>query len=184
VHRALFLAFLTACAASSDVRTPIVVPPTPTRVEAVHVDAAFDTPDQGEITGACTMWNEALGGVVVLEPRVHELTLFEAGVLVMRIDSSASYIPKSTRGRALAFTEHVGGRLVWLVRDRMTAEQVGPVMLHELGHVFGAQDRDGPGLMHWSFDRSEYVGVDDVTRVEVFSWLANASPAWSASWAK
>lgn len=145
-------------------------------MQRVLVDDAFDAADQEAIGKAVVQWNATLGGVLRFEAGVHHLSLLEDAILIMRIDSSAPFIPVVTTedGRsldALAFVDTLGGRYVYIIRDRIMAAWVQPITLHELGHALGARDRKGHGLMHWQFTPSEYSCVDDETRTEVTAWL-------------
>lgn len=135
-------------------------------VERVLVDAKFDEADQRSIIRAVERWNVVLNGVTHLEPRVAKLSLAESGIMIMRIDSSAPYIPEPQEGHTLAFVERIGGRHVWVVRDRILSTWVEPVMLHELGHILGAVHHDG-GLMNWEFTTAAYACVDVETARDV-----------------
>lgn len=134
------------------------------------IDEKFDVDDQRAIVRAVERWNVVLNGVTHLEPRVSKLTLTEPAILVMRIDSSASYIPEVSEGHALAFVERVGGRHVWIVRDRMLSTWMEPVMLHELGHILGAVHHEG-GLMHGLFTPETYACIDADTARDVSEHL-------------
>jgi predicted Zn-dependent protease len=168
LHIVLLALVLIACTTPSDVRVrPAYVAPS-AGARAVLVDRTFG-PDIPEIVGGVDAWNYALQGQLVLRAEVSDLTIPEmasGAILIMRVDSSCTFIPFA-RGRVLAWADQIGGRKVWLLRDRMRPEQVRAVTMHELGHVLGALDREGPGLMHWSLLPEEYRCVDRATALEV-----------------
>jgi len=167
---ALLLALIVACTASSDVRMhPATSPVTQARHESVLIDATFEAPDQQAIAGAVEDWNVVLSGAIVLEPHVTDMSLTERAILIMRISSDASFIPPHRAGeRVLAFTDRIGGRNVWLVKDRLPLDAVRGVTLHELGHVLGADDRrDVEGLMYIPTGPLQWGCVDKMTAQEV-----------------
>lgn len=175
---ALLLALIVACTASSDVRMhPAASPVTEAAfTQDVLVDDAFDDADQDAIAGAVYTWNTTFAGALTLRvnrARMSVGAMATGSILIMKVKSDCTFIPSTRRaGNVLAFTDRIGGRKVWLIRDRLGSWQVQPVTLHELGHVFGALDREGPGLMHYELRPLEARCVDKATADEVAIWLS------------
>lgn len=167
---ALLLALIVACTASSDVRMhPAETHASQARYESVLIDDGFEAPDQRAIAGAVADWNATLSGAIVLEPHVVNMSLTESAILIMRLSSDADFIPPAREGEhILAFTDRIGGRKVWLVKDRLPLEAVKGVTMHELGHVLGADDRrDVEGLMFIPTGPLQWGCVDRATALEV-----------------
>lgn len=140
----------------------------------VYIDPTFDEVDRIAILGAVSEWNEVLTGAIRLVSTVGTLSIDELNdphaILVMKVDSNCTFIPTIPEGSVLAWTNRIGGNKVWVIRDRLGNWQVQAVMMHELGHVFGADDRKGHGLMHYLIDMNEYRCIDKATVEEVATW--------------
>lgn len=170
---------LSACSAVSVPEYSFHTPPVPfqetmTIVRPVYIDRTFDEADVDSIRGAVYAWNETLSGTIRLEVKQGLMTLDEMldprAILVMKVDSTCTFIPTIPEGRVLAWTDRIGGQKVWVIRDRLETYQLAPVMTHEFGHVFGADDRKGHGLMHYQFGMDEYKCIDKATVEEVATW--------------
>lgn len=139
----------------------------------VLIDNTFDVGERAELVQAVEVWNYYLGAGMHLTPRVSELApsdLRTDAIILMRVDSLCPFIPVMAN-KVLAWTNYIGGNRVWFVDDRIQTVNLGLVAMHELGHVFGALDRDAPGLMHRYFNADQYKCVDEATALEVGKWL-------------
>jgi hypothetical protein len=135
----------------------------PIREERViYVDKGFGRGDRIEINRAIEQWNYVLNGFLYLrvESWEYEMEPVE-GYLFLKIDHTVSFIPVASTGETLAFVDTIGGRLLYLVRDRLGNEDVYPIMLHEIGHLLGA--KHGQKLMLPIYDRAEYQCIDGET---------------------
>lgn len=173
----LFLALLTACGVSSDVRhvAPSLPPPARAQVVDVRIDAAAPELEEVEIRGALADWNDAFGGTLRLRPLASAITpadMQAPGKLIMRVDGTCTHIPVVTYGGpVLAWVNVIGGDRAWFVHERIPLSHLRAVIRHELGHMFGALDREGPGLMHKTFDAQQTTCIDGATAREVASYL-------------
>lgn len=140
----------------------------------VLIDSTFSVADQGELVEAVEAWNYTFQGAVHLSPRISDLPpsdMASNAIILMRVDSSCTFIPTVFDGDVLAWTNQVGGNRVWFVRDRLKQGDVALVAMHELGHVFGAPDRDTPGLMYRRYTPEQYKCVDHETADVVGKFL-------------
>ncbi len=144
----------------------------PLKTYKIWVDKNFGYADRLAIDDAIKQWNYALNGHVVLAVETFEYdmgmdVLREVvegrGWVFLRIDSTAKYIPDSQNGQkkyyTLAWVNKIGGSQMWVVRDRLKNEWVEGVIMHEIGHMLGA-DHDQVYLMQPIYNWEDYRCVD------------------------
>ncbi len=76
--------------------------------------------------------------------------------------------PNSQESRALAWASNIGGREIFMYVGHYEQDVKG-ILLHELGHAFGAQHVEGTLMApHWS--QNGYKCPDKITVAQVASW--------------
>ena len=129
------------------------------KVIEVFVDKQFSDDDKVSISNALNDWNYALNGyerfqIVLLDfdMVVSDIRRAERGVLILRIDSRSRFIPKSDVDGTVvdAFTDKIGGHLIYVVRDRISGQTVlENVLRHEIGHTLRTRHiMDSKSLMN------------------------------------
>lgn len=163
----LIVLALAACGASTPQADYVRAPPPVGSDFGVYVQG-FDAEDTASVYGAIEEWNHALDGVM----HMHLVTAQEpGGIEITRVDSFSSKLPLDSR-HYLAWTSEIGGHEVYVIRDRIEfGIRVYPIVMHELGHVFGAPDRETDGLMHGSFSPADFECLDAHTTQAVASYL-------------
>ena len=128
----------------------------PTQIKMVYIDQAFGESDRVAIADALTQWEYALNGYMTFKTQYYDVEHGAVDTLRDVVDGRAWMFLKinSTnplvdfhdmpKVHALAFCERVGGSLIYMVRDRVPNDNVKGVMMHEIGHLLGAQ--------HWDED--------------------------------
>lgn len=124
----------------------------------VRIDNNFSFEDKIAIDDAINSWNYALNNFIVfkvvssdfdMQPEQIAAQERENGILIMKIDHTNYMVPPShTGGDVLAFTNELGGRHIYVVRDLFGFDRYGfayssdttelelkEVMMHELGHT-------------------------------------------------
>lgn len=161
------------------------LPPNTSTIEIipVYIDVRFGQADRIAIDNSLNAWNYALNNYIKLEvisytfdmdPNDIKAALSNNGILIMRINSHNPIIPPSTdeNTMVLAFVDRVGGNLFYVVRDRITNDQLQQITLHELGHIMGCCSSQNHHLYDTSlmnkFYNSEYMRcIDKATIIEV-----------------
>lgn len=123
----------------------------PVRIINIWIDQDFGSADLIAIGEAVNQWNYALNGYIVLKivdthfaMEVEKINqqIRDNGWLIIKIRSDQAgtdFIPKSADGfYCIGFTERIGGNHLYLIRDRLTNQDVMGVALHEMGHLLGA----------------------------------------------
>lgn len=140
----------------------------PKRIIPIWVDKNFSTTDQKNINQAVETWNMALNGHIKLEIvdtqfdlEVDKITqqVKLGGWLFMKVDSDNYLVPIEKGAWTLGFTERVGGNHLYLVRDRISNDDVFGITLHEIGHLMGS-GHVGKKLMYPHFTRVRYQCID------------------------
>jgi hypothetical protein len=129
----------------------------PHRDIAVYIDKDFTEDDMLKIGAALDDWNYALNNYIVfhvvstkfdMEPETLKRIISSNGLMILKIDSHSSFVPKSDTGDGivLAFTDMVSRNVIMVVRDRFDNPNYGVAndkngltlaIRHELGHVLG-----------------------------------------------
>ncbi len=166
-------------AVSASIQTKRYVP--------IYVDKTFSAGDRLSIDNAINQWNYALNKQIILkavsydfdmEPDLIRKAQLERGWLFLKVDSGNSTIPdntpyeqcKMTKGCAwtLAWTDREGGWIVKIIRDRMSADNVEEVALHEIGHLLGAtHSKNENSLMYARYSKERYLCIDAETVYQV-----------------
>lgn len=148
----------------------------------VVVDKNFSSEDKTSIDNAINSWNYVLNGYMVMkvesfnfdmEVDVLKRILAHDGLIIMKVDHTSSLIPDSNgKHNTLAWANDIGGNKIWVVRDRFYLPDTYPIMLHELGHILGADhEADIPQndgfLMYPHYTRGKYNCVDQRAMLKV-----------------
>ena len=159
--------------------TPAYLGP-PVREIPIWIDKNFGEADKLAIDDAVNAWNYAMNGYIKLKvvdthfdmeiPKIVE-QVNRGGWLFMKIDSSSKLVPISDKGYwTIGFCEQVGGHHMYLVRDRLTNDDVYGVTLHEIGHLMGS-GHTGQRLMYPHYSRARFQCIDYDTMVKVSSFF-------------
>jgi predicted Zn-dependent protease len=160
----------------------------PQRVIPVWIDNNFGQADLLSIQDALDQWSFALNGYLVF--RV-ESTHFDMQIEPMQAaqDGKAWLILKIARNNrltkyhddkqpfghiALAFTDRIGGNTLYLVRDRLDNDQVRGIMMHEMGHLLGAEHHMGDGILmnpQYNSNNAQCVDYDTLKQVALYQHL-------------
>lgn len=121
----------------------------PIRTIPVWIDSSFGDADQISLDAAISSWNYALNGYIKfavitnyyhIPANPHEGSANSDGLLIMKINAANPPVPIPEHpARVWAFCDDIGGHRIFVIRNRMENDQVGGVILHELGHILGAR---------------------------------------------
>lgn len=148
----------------------------PIRVVPIYIDKDFDSNDLESISKAIKQWNYVLNGYIELEVMTTQfnmspLVIKEAqagnGWIILKINHDSKLVHDNVPGRVtLAYCDEVGGYLMYIIRDRLEADDIYYITMHELGHLLGA-DHTVDGLMYFTYDKEKYRCIDYRAVVEV-----------------
>ena len=151
------------------------------RVIPIWIDKDFGEADDVAIQAALDQWTYALNGYITFDVKstkfnmedsvLHDVRAGRAWVF-LKVDSQNEFIKQqdSSNGRemhiVLACTDRIGGHTLYVVRDRITNQQVTGIMMHEIGHLLGANHFPG-SLMDPAFEEDNTRCVDLMTLEQV-----------------
>jgi hypothetical protein len=149
------------------------------RVQKVYVDNAFGN-DIVSIQDALNQWQYALHGYIIFDMQVVDVVhgslepMKDANAgkawIFLKIDSNNALVSfqDRTEFRAFAFVEKIGGNTMYVVRDRINDGNVRGLVMHEVGHLLGAEHRKGQdNLMNPFYYDYDTQCVDKLTLEQV-----------------
>jgi len=136
----------------------------------MYVDKSFSDNDRTSIDNAIGQWNYCMNNYVRLNvvtyyfdmtpSQIHD-ALKDKGILVMKIDSTTTFLPKTKESETiLAYADEVAGHKLFVIRDRMNVENVEGLILHELGHLLGAMHDNNSYLMQEHYYKDDFQCID------------------------
>jgi hypothetical protein len=173
----IFLLF--SCTQGHEVLYPVTSP----RVVKVYVDATFGIDEVVQIEDALVQWNDTLNGSLTLKLENRSIMMEQSllteivgngDYIIFSITSSQSTVAdtvtyqdgKELRANTLAYCDKVGGHYVYLLMDRLSLSNIRWVMMHEIGHLLGAEHQED-GLMYRYYRGNNYRCVDHHTLEQV-----------------
>lgn len=142
---------------------------TPVKYIPIWVDDNFGEADRLSIDDAVNKWNYSLNNYIKLEvvdyhfkmePDKVKKRLETNGWIFMRTIHTDKSIPKTENGyKIIGFCNVIGGNYIYIVRDSIGNKDVMGVMLHEIGHLLGANHVD-EDLMYNHYTESGYQCID------------------------
>ena len=146
----------------------------------VYVDVIFSGEERVEIRRAIGRWNEVLNGYrelyIVSEEFVGDLEISRRAIdggayLILRIPWDSPLLANRGSEVTLGFTNAIGGAIIYLVPDNIDrlsgyGARIYNVLLHEIGHLFGARHVES-GLMRGKYDIISYICIDSGTARQV-----------------
>jgi hypothetical protein len=155
---------------------------TPQRVIPIWIDKDFGAADDVAIQDALDQWSYALNGYIQFDVKSTQFNMSQDSVLrdvqtgkawvFLKVDSQNEFIKHqdTSNGRqmhiVLACADQIGGHTLYVVRDRITNSQVTGIIMHEVGHLLGANHVPG-SLMAPAFEEDSTRCVDLITLQQV-----------------
>ena len=151
----------------------------PRRVVRIWIDTNFGQGDLVSIEDALNQWSYALHGYLEfkiestsfdMEDDVLRRVAAGEGWVFLKIDSTNEMVGHQDHGRSkvLAFTEKIGGNHLYVVRDRIRNDFMTGIIMHEIGHLLGAEHQNGEdNLMYPSFRLNNSRCIDKSTLEQV-----------------
>jgi hypothetical protein len=142
----------------------------------VWIDPEFGA-DRKAVLEAIKEWNVALNGHMVLVPIENEsapLALSNTANIIKIHESWSREVPENFPLRMVGVTNKLGGRDIWIIRDRILGDEVLGVVLHELGHALGVPHLGETSIMY-RYAGGEGKCVDKET-IDVVAGIWNWDP--------
>lgn len=145
------------------------------RVVPVYIDYRFSGNDKIVISNALMAWNYAFNGQVRFELNYNvggwdisqmDDVYLRGGIAIIKLsESSQDIIPTLDSDpyrakKVLAWVNKIGGDRIHVLRDRMNETDLFYIMLHELGHIFGATHVDKDELMQPTYIKGGDACID------------------------
>lgn len=124
--------------------------PAPVIVRPVYADPTFSAAQRESITEAIAVWNTELAGhlVLVMQPYEHDIEMHPGnGIVIFNTLETTPFIPRPASGRFLGWSDDIPGHVMWVMTQRVSPENLQPLVMHEMGHLLGAHHFENGGLM-------------------------------------
>lgn len=147
----------------------------------VYIDKDFSKSDKEVIMKVIAQWNYVLNGYIVMHVTDVEFNMDVATMqqaingkayLILKIDSnniSLANSTESTNKKTLGMVNKIGGNWMYLVRDNIPDQELFFIILHEMGHLFGAK-HTGIYLMNTNYNRDYFQCIDKETMIQVANY--------------
>lgn len=131
----------------------------PTNYVLYEITPGFSEEQIAKIHSAITEWNYVLNGITIFSPMDQD-TVQHDNIKYLIV---VPVISPDIDGTVLAWTDTIGGSIIYIYTDRMGVYfDYRVVMLHELGHIMGLTHVNQPHtLMYYSYPN--YFCVDKLT---------------------
>jgi hypothetical protein len=143
------------------------------RIIPIWVDRNFGDSDRIAIADAIDQWNYALNGFIQLKIVSWEMEMNDSelkeinqkkGWVLFKITSHNLMVEKKEHGRKnyfiRAFVDTTGGKYLYVVRDRDRNEEIMGLVMHEIGHLLGAEHQNDGGLMTEMYEPDNCLCID------------------------
>jgi hypothetical protein len=140
----------------------------------VYIDQNFTAQEKTQVANAVMQWNYVLNNYIQLQITSFD-TKFdddkevqirqEHGFMIEKISWKQACDLKECNDDVLAFAER-GGNIIHVISGRAENEKLSGVMMHEMGHLFGARHVPDT-LMDAQYDPLTFQCVDQTTERQV-----------------
>lgn len=151
------------------------------RVIPIYIDSKFTNPEIIAINGALQEWNGVFNGQIVLKlsrkfvdgPDAYMLNKSvndtHSGWMIAKLDSDDERLDGVVEfgDGKLAFATRLGGNLMIVLGDRVVNHNMRTILLHEMGHMLGADHVFGKNLMSPNYGPGQSDCVDKITAMQV-----------------
>lgn len=147
----------------------------------IWIDDEFKMGERLEIARAVGEWNQVFNGQLKLRfagtfhgssgirGKIIDIRREHMGWIIIRIDgeSSSRYVDEGT----LAFANERGGDMIAYIYDRIGSRRIKDIMMHEIGHLLGADHVSGESLMNYYYGDQQLDCIDKITVSQVAGYL-------------
>lgn len=144
----------------------------------VWIDSGFNQAEREAIVKAAVEWNFVLNGQVKLvfggyfHGDAEGIELFEGALktglgIVITADTSEGLDDDGELKGVLAFVPGTMAHHMTVVHDHLGDRELKDIVLHEFGHVFGADHTVFASLMYPAYSQNQYPCVDRITAMQV-----------------
>lgn len=188
----IFLMLLAACSTSTPMYQYTKVAKTKQyhweRTIPIYVSQQFSDTDKKTIRDAVDAWNNVLNGhmsLVIKDERffskeedlrtMHALREANEGWVLLKMDHDHPALADEIEegDGVLAFVNRLGssGHLMFVLGDRIGSKDLKSILLHEMGHLLGAQHVSARSLMYPSYGiYANYRCIDKITVAQVSNY--------------
>lgn len=146
----------------------------------VWIDSGFNTAEREAIIRAANEWNFVLNGQVKLvfsgyfDGDKEGLELFKEALntglgIVITANTSEELDDDGELQGVLAFVPGTLSHHMTVIKDHLGNRELKDIVLHEFGHMLGADHTPFPGLMYpaYTTNQKQYPCVDKITALQV-----------------
>jgi hypothetical protein len=152
----------------------------------IYLDKDFSKADRVVMDQVISEWNYVLNGYLKLQivndkldhddmesavALVKKLRQTSEGVLVFSVDHDHGLVADDIEeeGGELAYVNALGdnGHFMFVIRDRIGTRNLHKILLHEFGHLMGANHVMAASLMFPAYSSSQRDCVDKITALQV-----------------
>lgn len=149
----------------------------------ISIDDRFNKEEESNIKGAVDEWNIVFNGQKEL--RLVKKCMVEScakkfvdyvdrgsGIVILKLNGEDELISSVDTDGIIAFVPRKGAHLMIVIENHLGKKDLKGIVLHELGHIFGADHLEVEGsLMYPKYMRKQSDCVDKITAKMVSDYL-------------
>lgn len=152
------------------------------KIIPIWIDDSFTPAQRVDILKSVDEWNLVFNNQIRLmasgyfhgadgaEDKYQEISKTHLGWIVVKANEKDPLVKDIIGPADLAFAVGLGGQILVVISDRIGTRNLKTILMHEMGHLLGANHVNTPSLMMPKYGEQTYNCIDKITSAQVASF--------------